>query len=169
MYFTGVELLRRVDKRGEEKRTGKPITKTFYGSVLLSRAELLSVSATVNRRADQIIAIEQISTDSGEGWKYSNFSATVKVLLQEFKLTVVTKERLIKIGIALDAAPLMKKLSLFTVSIIVCDPDGIDPKTGKKISKLSARYVHYCIHIKRFTNNSRSFQSRQSHPLHPRR
>jgi hypothetical protein len=140
MNFTGVELLRRVDKRGEEKRTGKPITKKIYCSVLPSRGELSPVSATVNRR-----------------------------VLQAFKITGVAKERRIKIGIALDAAPLPKTLSLFTVSIIVCDPDAIDPKTGKKISKLFARYVNYCIHVKRFTNNSRSFQSRQSRRLHPQR
>jgi hypothetical protein len=43
MNFTGVELIRRVDKRGEEKQTGKPITKKLYGSVLPSRGELSSV------------------------------------------------------------------------------------------------------------------------------
>jgi hypothetical protein len=122
------------------------------------------VSATVNRPADQIIAIEQISTDSGEGWKYLNFSTMVKVLVQAFKLTGVAKECRIDIGIALDAAPLTTKtLSLFAVLISVCDPDAIDPKTGKNSSKLFARDVHCCIHVKRFTNNICSCQSCHLH------
>jgi hypothetical protein len=60
-----------------------------------------------------------------------NFIAMVKVLMQALKLKGVAKERRIKIGIKL---PLTITLSLFTVSIIVCDPDAIDPKTGKNVS-----------------------------------
>jgi hypothetical protein len=59
----------------------------------------------------------------------------VRVMLTAFKLTGAEKERRIKIGIALDAAPLTKKLSVFTVYIITSDPDAIDPKTGKNISE----------------------------------
>jgi hypothetical protein len=67
MNFTDAELLCRVDKQGEEHRTGEPTTKKFYGSVIPSRGQLSSVSATLNRHADNIIAIEQISTASREG------------------------------------------------------------------------------------------------------
>jgi uncharacterized membrane protein len=59
----------------------------------------------------------------------------VRMLLMAFRLTGTAKERLIKIGITLDAAPLTKTLSLFSVSICVSDPDAIDPKTGEKISE----------------------------------
>jgi hypothetical protein len=34
MNFTGAELLKRVDKKGEEARTGKLITFFFYGSII---------------------------------------------------------------------------------------------------------------------------------------
>jgi hypothetical protein len=107
--ITGAELLRRVDKKGEERRSGAAIDKKFYGSVIPSRGQLSSISAQVNRRANDIIAIEQISTASGEGWKYADFSAMVRVMLTAFKLTGTAKERRIKIGIALDAAPLTKR------------------------------------------------------------
>jgi hypothetical protein len=43
-----------------------------YGSVILSRGQLSSISAQVNHRANDIIAIEHISTASGEGWKYAD-------------------------------------------------------------------------------------------------
>jgi hypothetical protein len=59
----------------------------------------------------------------------------VRVMLTAFKLTGKEKERRIKIGIALDAAPLTKTLSVFTVYIIASDPDAIDLKTGKNIRR----------------------------------
>jgi hypothetical protein len=89
--------------------------------------ELSSISARVNHRANQIIAIKQITTESGEGWCYEDYGAMLNVLLSWFKLTSVAKGRCIKIGIALDAAPLTKTLSVFTVSIVICDPDAIYP------------------------------------------
>jgi hypothetical protein len=102
---------------------------------------LSSISAQVNRHANDIIAIEQISTASVEGWKYADFSAMVRVMLTAFKLTGTAKERRIKIGIALDAALLTKTLSVFTVFIITSDPNAIDPKTGENISEfLNIRY-----------------------------
>jgi hypothetical protein len=52
-------------------------------------------------------------------------------MLTVFNLTGTANERRIKIGIALDAAPLIKTISVFTVSIITLDPNVIDPKTGK--------------------------------------
>jgi hypothetical protein len=52
----------------------------------------------------------------------------VKILLQAFKLTGVVNDHRIKIGIALDAITLTKTFYLFMVSIIICDPDAIDPK-----------------------------------------
>jgi hypothetical protein len=105
---------------------------------------LSSISAQVNRHANDIIAIEQISTASVEGWKYADFSAMVSVVLTAFKLTGMAKEWRIKIGIALDAAPLTKTLSVFTVSMITLDPDAIDPKTGKKISEyFNLRYDRF--------------------------
>jgi hypothetical protein len=135
MNCTGAELLRRVDTQGEKRRPGAAIDKKIYGSVIPSHGQLSSISAQTNRRANDIIAIAQISTASGEGWKYADFRALVRVMLTAFKLTGTAEEWWIKIGIALDAAPLTKMLSVFTVSIITSDPDAIDPKTGKKISE----------------------------------
>jgi hypothetical protein len=60
----------------------------------------------------------------------------INVFFKSFKLTSVAKGGRIKIGIALDASPLTKTRSVFTVSIVICDPDAIDPNTGHKISKL---------------------------------
>jgi hypothetical protein len=45
MNFTGAELLRRVDKQGEERRSGAAIDTQFYGSVIPSRGQLSSISA----------------------------------------------------------------------------------------------------------------------------
>jgi hypothetical protein len=73
------------------------LIKKFYGSVITSRGQLSSISAQVNRRANDIIAIEQFSTVSGEGCKYADFSAMVTVVLTVFKLTGTTKERRIKL------------------------------------------------------------------------
>jgi hypothetical protein len=55
-------------------------------------------------------------------------------VLTAFKLTGMANERRIKIGFALDKAPLTKRLSVSTVSIITSNPDSIDPKMGNKIS-----------------------------------
>jgi hypothetical protein len=133
MNFTEAELLHQVDKQGEERRWGAANDKNFYGSVIPSRGQLSSIYAQVNRRANNIIDIQQIYTASVEGWKYADFSANVTVMLTAFKLTGTAKERRIKIEIALDAAPLTKTLSVFTVSIITSDPNAIDRKKGKKI------------------------------------
>jgi hypothetical protein len=123
---------------------GAAIDKKFYGSVIPSRGQLSSISAQVNRRANDIIAIEQISTASVEGWKYADFIAMVRVTLNAFKLIGTAKERGVKIGIALNAAPFTKTLSDFTVSIITSDPDAIDPKTGTNISEcFNVRYDHF--------------------------
>jgi hypothetical protein len=135
MNFTGAELLRRVDKQGKQRKSGAAIDKKFYGSVILSRGQLSSISAQVNCRANDIIAIEQIYTTPGDGWKYAYFSAMVRVMSSAFKLKGAAKEQRIKVGIALDAAPLTNTLSVLTVSSITSDPDAIDPKTGKKISE----------------------------------
>jgi hypothetical protein len=59
----------------------------------------------------------------------------INVLLKSFKLTSVAKERRIKSGIALDAAPLTKTISGFTVLFVICDPNAINPNMGLKISK----------------------------------
>jgi hypothetical protein len=83
----------------------------FFTAV--SFRQLSSISAQVNHRANYIIVIEQISTASGEDWKYADFSAMVRVVLTVFKLACTAKEWRIKIGIALDAAPLTKKRFLF--------------------------------------------------------
>jgi hypothetical protein len=104
-------------------------------SVIPSHGQISSVSARFNHLANDIIAIEHFFTASGEGWKYADFSAMVRVMLMAFELTVTTKEWRIKIGIALDAASVKKMLSVFSVSIITSDPDAFDPKTVKKISE----------------------------------
>jgi hypothetical protein len=142
--FTGAELLRRVDKQGKERRLGAAIDQKFYGNVIPTRGQLSSIYAQVNRRANDIIAIEQIYTTSGEGCKYVDFSAMLRVVLTAFKLTYTAKERRIKIGIALDLAHLRKILSVFTVSIITSDSDDIDPNTGGGISEFfNVRYDRF--------------------------
>jgi hypothetical protein len=100
-----------------------------YISVIPSHDRLSSISAQVNHRANDIIAIEKNYPASGGGWKYADFSAMVRVMLTAFKLTSTAKERRINIGIALYAAPLTNMLSVFTVSIITSDPEAIDLKT----------------------------------------
>jgi hypothetical protein len=55
----------------------------------------------------------------------------VKVLLQSFTHTFITKYLCFKIGVALEAAPLVENISVLTVSIIVWDQDAIDQKTEK--------------------------------------
>jgi hypothetical protein len=124
----------------------------LYDSVIPSHGELSPVLSKVNQYAEQIIAIEKNSSGSGEGWKCSDFGAMVKVPLQAFKLTGVAKERRIEFGIALDAAPLTKTLSLFAVFIIICDPDEIYPKMGKNISNLFSRDPMFTI-----VSNSRDY------------
>jgi hypothetical protein len=79
MNFTRAERLHRVDKQGEERRTGESIAKHVYGSAIPSRGQLSSVSAWVNHRANDIFAIKQIYTASGEVWKYADFSAVVNL------------------------------------------------------------------------------------------
>jgi hypothetical protein len=72
-----------------------------------------SFSEQVNHRTNDRIAIEQMHTASGEGWKYADFRAMVRVMLAAFKLTGTAKEQRINIGLALDAAPLTKRVMFF--------------------------------------------------------
>jgi hypothetical protein len=126
------ELLRRVE-RDVINIVLPELEKHRLNGILPSRGTISRCTREVHLFADEDITIEQFQAESGEGWVFKSLAETTKNNLCRRGLESTAKNRSVQVSLAIDAAPITKLLSLFSIALVITDRAAKCPQTGKPL------------------------------------
>jgi hypothetical protein len=132
LNLKGIELLRRVEREATN-RVIPDLKKRRSNGILPSRGKKSRRTKEVHLFADYIVPIKQFQTAHGEGWTFDSLANVTKTILCGHGLDTVAHNRSVHVSLALNAAPLTKSLSLFSIALVVTDSSAKCPRTGEPL------------------------------------
>jgi hypothetical protein len=137
LNLKGIELLRRVERETID-RVIPELERHRFNGILPSRGTIYLCTKEVHLLTDDIVPIKQFQAASGEGWTFHSLANVTNTIVYGHGMDTVAQNRSVQVSLALNAAPIAKSLSLFSITLVVTDPSAKCNRTGEPLGLQSA-------------------------------